>query len=100
MIKHEEFAYMSGAFALTAFSFLVHRVYQTKNTDNLTFIWIFLVIVAQALMFVYGKINNVHGLYLPATVYILGLAYILYIKVVYKETNKIEEELKNKNIIK
>jgi hypothetical protein len=28
------------------------------------------------------------------------LSYILYIKIVYKETNKIEDELKNKNIIK
>jgi hypothetical protein len=100
MIKHEELAYMSGAFALTAFSFLVHRVHKTKNTNHLTFIWIFLLIIAQALMFVYGKINNVHGLYVPATVYILGLAYILYVKVVYTETNKIEEELKDKNIIK
>ena len=29
-----------------------------------------------------------------------NVSYILYIKVVYKETNKIEAELKNKNIIK
>ena len=100
MFKHEELAYMSGACALTAFSFLVYRVFQSKNTDNLTFIWIFLVIIAQSLMFVYGKINKVHGLYIPAIMYILGLAYILYVKVVYKETNKIEEELKDNNIIK
>ena len=100
MFKHEELAYMSGACALTAFSFLIYRVFETKNTDNLTFIWVFLVIIAQALMFVYGKINKVHGLYIPATIYILVLAYVLYVKVVYKETNKIEEELKDKNIIK
>ena len=100
MIKHEELAYMSGAFALIAFSFLVHHVYKTKNTDNLTYIWIFLIIIAQTLMYIYGKINHVQGLYIPAVIYIIGLAYILYVKVVYKETNKIEEELKDKNIIK
>jgi uncharacterized membrane protein YhhN len=100
MFKHEELAYMSGGLALIAFSFLVQRVYITKNTDNLTFIWIFLVILAQAIMYVYGKLNHVQGLYIPATIYVIGLAYILYVKVVYKETNKIEEELKDKNIIK
>jgi hypothetical protein len=51
-------------------------------------------------MFIYGKLNHIHGLYIPAIIYITGLLYILYIKVVYKETNKIEAELKNKNIIK
>jgi cobalamin biosynthesis protein CobD/CbiB len=63
-------------------------------------IWIFLIIIAQTLMYIYGKINHVQGLYIPAVIYIIGLAYILYVKVVYKETNKIEEELKDKNIIK
>ena len=100
MFKHEELVFISGAFALAAFSFLVYNVHTTKSTDHLTFIWIFLVIIAQSLMYVYGKINKVHGLYIPATVYILGLAYILYVKIIYKETNKIEEELKDKNIIK
>ena len=51
-------------------------------------------------MVIYGKLNHVQGLYIPAAIYIIGLAYILYIKIVYKETNKIEEELKDKNIIK
>jgi len=46
------------------------------------------------------QVKSHHGLYIPATIYIMGLTYILYIKVVYKETNKIEAELKNKNIIK
>lgn len=100
MFKHEELAFMSGSFALAAFSFLVYNVHSTKQTDNLTYAWIFLVIIAQSLMYAYGKINKVHGLYIPATVYILGLAYILYVKIIYKETNKIEEELKDKNIIK
>lgn len=98
--QHEELAFMSGAFALTAFSFLVYNVYQSKNTTSLTFVWIFLVIIAQSLIFVYGKLNHIHGLYIPATIYIIGLIYILYIKIVYKETNNIESELKNKNIIK
>ena len=98
--QHEELAFMSGAFALTAFSFLIYKVYKTKNTFHLDFLWIFLLITADVLMFIYGKINHIHGLYSPAIIYIIGLSYILYIKIVYKETNKIEDELKNKNIIK
>ena len=101
MLKHhEELAYMSGAFAIMAFSLLVYNTHITKNTTHLTFIWIFLLMTAQTLMFTYGKLNHIQGLYIPATIYIIGLSYILYIKVVYKETNKIEAELKNKNIIK
>lgn len=100
MLKHEELAYISGAFGILAFSFFVHHIHITKNTDNLTYIWIFLIIIAQGLMVIYGKLNHVQGLYIPAAIYIIGLAYILYIKIVYKETNKIEEELKDKNIIK
>jgi len=98
--QHEELLYISSAFALAAFSFLIYNVYQTKNTFHLDFLWIFLVIVAQILMFIYGKLNHIQGLYIPAIIYIIGLSYILYIKIVYKETNKIEDELKNKNIIK
>jgi len=98
--QHEEFAFMSGALAIAAFSVLLYNVYQSKNTTNLTFIWLFLVIFAQILMVIYGKINHIHGLYIPAIIYIIGLSYILYVKIIYKETNKIEDELKNKNIIK
>ena len=98
--QHEELSYISSAFALTAFSFLIYKVYKTKNTFHLDFLWIFLLITADVLMFIYGKINHIHGLYIPAIIYIIGLSYILYIKIIYKETNKIESELKNKNIIK
>ena len=97
--QHEELAFMSGAFALASFLILIYNVYKTKNTSYLTFVWLFLVIVAQALMVIYGKLNHIQGLYIPAIIYIIGLSYILYIKIIYKETNKIESELKNKNII-
>lgn len=98
--QHEELAFMSGAFAVASFLILVYNVHLSKNTSYLTFVWLFLVIVAQVLMVIYGKLNHIQGLYIPAIIYIIGLSYILYIKIIYKETNKIESELKNKNIIK
>ena len=100
MLKHEEFAFISGILSITAFSLLIYNIYITKNTDSLTFIWIFLILAAQSLMFIYGKLNHIHGLYIPATIFLIGMLYILYVKVVYNETNKIEDELRDKSIIK
>ena len=68
--QHEELSYISSAFALTAFSFLIYKVYKTKNTFHLDFLWIFLLITADVLMFIYGKLNHIHGLYIPAIIYI------------------------------
>jgi ACR3 family arsenite efflux pump ArsB len=99
MLKHEEFAFISGILSITAFSFLIYEIHITKNTDSLTFIWIFLILVAQSLMFMYGKLNHIQGLYIPATIFLIGMLYILYVKVVYKETKKIEDELRDKSII-
>lgn len=98
--QHKEIAIMSALFAIIAFYVLVYNTHVTKNTSNLSFVWLFLVIVAQILMVIYGKINHIYILYIPSIIYLIGLSYILYVKIIYKETNKIEDELKNKNIIK
>ena len=100
MLKYQELSFMSGIISIIAFSFFIYRVHITKNTDNITFLWIFLIIIAQTLMVIYGKINHIHGLYIPALIFITGILYILYIKIIYKETNKIEDELRQKSIIK
>ena len=94
MFKHEEIAFMSGALGLVSVLFLVFEDFKTKNTDNLTYFWIFLASTAQALLLTYGKINNSRGLYIPAALYILALAYILYVKVIYKEPNEANETKK------
>ena len=70
--QHEELAFMSGAFAVASFLILVYNVYKTKNTSYLTFVWLFLVIVAQVLMVIYGKLNHFQGLYIPAIIYIIA----------------------------
>jgi hypothetical protein len=100
MLKHEEFPFISVILSITAFVLLVYEIYITKNTDGITFIWIFLILISQSLMFIYGKLNHIHGLYIPATIFLIGMLYILYVKVVYKETRKIEDELRDKSIIK
>jgi hypothetical protein len=71
----------------------------TKETEHLSLIWIFLVLTAQSLLVVYGLINNSFKNYVPASILILGVLYVIYIKVNYSNTNLIEDELRSKNIL-
>jgi uncharacterized protein with PQ loop repeat len=82
--KYQWIAIISGVFAILGFSHLVFNVYYTKKTDNLTFIWLFLVISAQTLLIIYGLLNKSYGIYLPPILLISGLLYILYVKLTYE----------------
>lgn len=100
MTKHNELITIAGIFTIIAFSFFVYRVHITKITDNLTYLWIFLVLIAQILLFIYGRINHIFIIYVQALILFSGILYILYIKSIYTDANRIEKELKQKGIIK
>jgi hypothetical protein len=51
------------------------------------------------LLVVYGLINDSFKNYVPASILILGVLYVLYIKLNYSNTNMIEDELRTKNIL-
>ena len=85
--KYQIIAVISGIFSILAFSSLVLRVHMTKETDHLTFTWIFLALTAQILLCTYGLINNVYGIYVPAACLSAGILYILYIKLNYDNSN-------------
>ena len=91
---------ISGILIILAFSELVYGVHITKNTEHLTFKWIFLTMLAQTLLVFYGIMNKIYGIYLPAIIVIMGLIYILYIKLIFTYNSGIEKELKDKNILK
>jgi hypothetical protein len=99
MSKYEELTLVAGILTITAFSFLIQHVHTTKTTDNLTYFWIFLNLAGQFILFTYGKINNIFGIYFPALIIFTGISYVLYVKIIYNETNQIEKELKNKDIL-
>jgi hypothetical protein len=99
MSKYEELRLIAVILTITAFSFLIQDVYVTKITDNLTYIWIFLNLAAQSLLFTYGKINNMFEIYFPALIVFTGISYVLYVKMTYTETIQIEKELKDKDIL-
>ena len=88
MTKHEELALISGIATITAFSLLIQHVYVTKITENLTYFWIFLNLIGQSMLFTYGKINNIFGIYFPALILIGGISYVLYVKMAYPAPNK------------
>ena len=97
--KYQWIAVISGFLTILAFSHLVYKVYLTKQTEHLTYTWAFLILTAQSLLVLYGVINNAYGIYLPALILIVGITYILYVKINYASVTSVENELKQKNII-
>jgi uncharacterized protein with PQ loop repeat len=97
--KYQIIAVISGILTIIAFSTLVLSVHITKETEHLTFMWIGLVLTAQFLLLIYGLINSSYGIYLPASILIIGVTYILYIKLSYSKNKKVEDDLRGKNIL-
>jgi uncharacterized protein with PQ loop repeat len=97
--KYQIIAVISSILTILAFSNLIFNVHITKETEHLSLIWIFLVLTAQSLLVVYGLINNSFGIYVPASILILGVLYVIYIKANYSNTNLIEDELRTKKIL-
>jgi uncharacterized protein with PQ loop repeat len=97
--KYQFIAVISGILTILAFSHLVHRVYTTKQTEHLTYVWALLILTAQSLLVLYGILNNAYGIYLPAIIIIIGISYVLYVKINYSVNNNVETQLKTKNII-
>jgi len=96
--KYQIISIIAVVLTLLAFSRLVLHTHITKEAEHLSFTWILLVLSAQTLLLIYGLINNIQIIYIPATLLIMGVMYILYIKINYNN-GKIETELKEKNIL-
>jgi uncharacterized protein with PQ loop repeat len=91
--KYSFIPILASILTILAFSQLVHRVYYTKHTKHLTFVWIFFILTSQILLLLYGILNNAYGIFLPAGIIYLGVLYILYVKFYYDTTEYIETEL-------
>ena len=92
MGKSELLIATAGFLSLISFSSLVQRIHSTYNTDSLPWAWISINICAQLLSFTYGILNGAYGIFIPNTLFIIGLSYILYIKLFKKK--KAEEPKK------
>lgn len=94
-MKFEALVGIAGLLGLISFSTLIQKIYDTHNTTSLPWTWIALNISAQVLSFTYGVANNAYGIYIPNSLFLLGLFYIFYVKVVH--TLKDEKEARERN---
>jgi len=99
MGKYEILPLIATFFILISFSSIVLKVHMTKKTENLTYIWIILIGLAQVLLIIYGMINNYSIIYISSILILIGILYIFYNKIIYEETEKVEIYLQNKNIL-
>jgi uncharacterized protein with PQ loop repeat len=97
--KYQLIAVIACILTIISFSSLVLRVHMTKETEHLTYTWIALVLTAQSLLVVYGVINNSYGIYVPASILIVGVFYILYVKLHFSDVKQVEDDLRLKNIL-
>jgi uncharacterized protein with PQ loop repeat len=81
MGQHEELVGLAGIIGLISFSTLIQKIYETHNTASLPWTWVILNITAQVLSCTYGVINNAYGIYIPNSIFLVGLSYILYVKI-------------------
>ncbi len=71
----------------------------TNDVSDFTYIWIFLVLIAQILQVFFGFANNEWGVIVPSVLISAGVMYILITKLTENKNEKIKKELEKKNII-
>ena len=80
MGRYELLVASAGILGLTSFSTLLQRIYKTHNTTSLPWPWIIMNILAQTFSFIYGVANGAYGMYITNALFLMGLCYILYVK--------------------
>ena len=83
MAKYALLATVSLMFNVFSFLSLLLHIYNTKITSS--FNWYYLVgnIIAQILLIIYGVANKAPEIYGPTILLIIGLMYIIYVKITY-----------------
>ena len=98
MGKYESFIGVAGILGLISFSSLLNNIYTTHNTSSLTLIWIVTNIAAQILSFIYGIANSAYGIYIPNSLFLIGLLYILYVKLTHVKIDEKIDKIDKNNI--
>ncbi len=76
--------YLSKLLTLTAFYFIVYTTHITKLTEHISVIWIFAMLIAQILNFIYATINGIQWDKTISAIFIAGISYIIYMKLTYE----------------
>lgn len=93
MGKFESLIGVAGIMGLISFSSLLATIYETHNTTSLPWTWIIMNLSAQVLSLVYGIGNGSWGIVLPGILFILGMFYILYVKIMHKVPKELAKKL-------
>lgn len=83
MAKYALLATVSLMFNVFSFVSLLLHIHKTKITSS--FNWYYLIgnIIAQILLIIYGVANKAPEIYGPTILLIIGLMYIIYVKITY-----------------
>jgi uncharacterized protein with PQ loop repeat len=81
MGKYSFLATTSLMFNVISFFSLVFNIYKTNNVSS--FNWFYLIgnTLAQILLIIYGIVNNAPEIYGPTALLLVGLLYIVYVKI-------------------
>jgi len=83
MPKLEILPAVAGALGIISLSTLLQTVYTTHNTSSFPYSWLAINLTAQVLGLWYGLANKAWGIWAPSIIFLLGLGYMLYVKVLY-----------------
>jgi hypothetical protein len=81
MGKYEYLASISLLLNIFSFITLIINVYNTGDTSNFTWFYLFGNVISQTLLIIYAKINNAWGIYLPTGFILIGILFILFVKI-------------------
>lgn len=88
MLRHENYKYAASTLMTLAFATLIYRVYQTKDVADFTYLWAILIALGQLFLLFYGFDNRKIEVIIPAFLVLLGVLYILYLKLTKREEEK------------
>ena len=97
MGKYELLATAALLLNFSSFGTLLYNVIKTHNTSTLPYVWFYTNIGAQVLMIIYAVINGAYGIYIPTTFLLVGLIYMLSIKIYYETEDKMVNKRQIKN---
>jgi uncharacterized protein with PQ loop repeat len=97
--NHRELAIAATILIIASFVVVIYDIHKTKNATRMSYLWLGLIIIGQLLSLVYDILNNMPEAYIPVIFIIIGLLYVLYIKIQYAEEVAIEEDLIKKKIL-
>lgn len=97
MGKYELMATTAVLLNFSSFSSLLYNVMTTHNTSTLPYLWFYTNIGAQVLMIIYALINGAYGIYIPTFILLIGLIYMLFIKMFYENDVKTKNNERNSN---